>query len=305
MKLTEQELIEEFERRDIALNKRVLTDWRAKGYLPRLQTKGLGKGRGKLYFWTDPTVIERALLVDEALQADHRGAKIPFILWLFGYQIHSPLIRAHLLTGVERFKKMAVGEREGWGVVEDHVEDIVSKYYYAARKYPHLGLRQDLPPTVLEMIINVFINSAYDLNDVPFEEGVEAAINVGPEFSAQNDTQPVSIDPSERRNSAKQIWKFVHEHFSLAPVQAALREATENDLLRTQADIGTIFRLVRGKLMEKPEVNSLREMRIWAAYLIGTLLSIVDIAMRHQGFGAVIDQHISRLSLGDNLVGDS
>jgi hypothetical protein len=149
VRLSEQELIEEFGRRDIALNKRVLTDWRAKGYLPPLQTTGQGKGRGKLYFWTDPTVIERALLVDEALQSDHRGPKILFILWLFGYDIQSSLIRSHLLSGVERFEKMAIGDRAGWGVVEDHVEDIVAKYYYAANKYPHLGLRQDLPPTPL------------------------------------------------------------------------------------------------------------------------------------------------------------
>jgi hypothetical protein len=118
-----------------------------------------------------------------------------------------------------------------------------------------------------------------------------------PQFSSQDDTESVSLNPSERHNSAKQTWRFVHEHFSLAHIQAALREANEDDLLKTQADIGIIFRLLREKVMENPEVKSLGEMRIWAAYWAGTLLSIVDLAARHQGFGAVIDQQISRLSL--------
>jgi hypothetical protein len=197
---------------------------------------------------------------------------------------------------VERFEKMAIGDRQGWGVVEDHVGDIVAKYYYVAGKYPHLGLRQDLPPAALEMVINVFTNSAYDLNDVPFEEGVQAVVNTEPQIPAQGVTKSVPIDPSERQSSAKQIWRFVHEHFSLAHIQDALREATEDDLLRAQADIGIIFRVIGGKIMESAEVKALSEMRIWAAYLIGTLLSVVDLSMRHQGFSDIIDEHVSQLS---------
>lgn len=48
VEITEQALIEEFDRRDIPISKRVLTDWRAKGYLPPLQVKGLGQGKENL-----------------------------------------------------------------------------------------------------------------------------------------------------------------------------------------------------------------------------------------------------------------
>src|SRR4051794_17432025 len=99
MVVTEQSLIDEFDRREIPLNKRVLTDWRRKGYLPPLQVRGLGQGKGKRYFWSEAKVIDRALLVDEALYSSYRGSKLLFVLWLFGYDIPSNLIRDHLVAG--------------------------------------------------------------------------------------------------------------------------------------------------------------------------------------------------------------
>ena len=83
MLFTDDDLIEEFERRNLALNRRVLTDWRSKGYLEQLQVKGKGRGRGKIYF-SSRNALNRALLVDEALRLDYRGTRILFVLWLFG-----------------------------------------------------------------------------------------------------------------------------------------------------------------------------------------------------------------------------
>src|SRR4029453_5484394 len=124
MIFTEQFLIDEFEKRGIPLSKRVLTDWRAKGYLPPLVAKGVGRGKGKTYFWSDANVIDRALLVDEILNCDYRGSKVHIILWLFGYEVPSGLIRDHLLNGLANLAKMARGEKQNRGAIEEHIEDV-------------------------------------------------------------------------------------------------------------------------------------------------------------------------------------
>jgi hypothetical protein len=286
---TEQELISEFDRRGIALNKRVLTDWRAKGYLPALLSKGSGRGKGKQYFWPDTAVLERALLVDEILDSDHRGPKILLILWLFQYDISWIQIREHLLATVVKIERVTGGTNsQEPSDVADHVDDAVVRYYELAAKYPQFGLRRDLPPEAMEMVLNIFLNATYNLNGAEFEEGVEASLKA--------ETRPsVYVSESERHRSAKQMWTFVHEHFSLPHVKAAIVAAKEHDLHQAQADVGTIFRLIARMARDHEELANLQPMRVWAAYTLGTLMSIVDIALRHQGFGSFVDQGLTRV----------
>jgi hypothetical protein len=45
---------------------RRLTDWRSKGLLPPLASRGQGKGRGKINFWNEPDILVRAQFVHHA-----------------------------------------------------------------------------------------------------------------------------------------------------------------------------------------------------------------------------------------------
>jgi hypothetical protein len=293
--VTEQSLIEEFDRRDIPLSKRVLTDWRAKGYLPPLHVKGLGQGKGKTYFWSDPQVIERALLVDEALQSNYRGRKILFILWLFGYDIPSAVIREHLLNGIANFAKMARGERQERGAIEEHIDDLTTKYYVVASKYPELQLPRDTPPAAMEMVLNIFANPTYDLSDAPFEEGLAASLE-GESKRMSSGESGSSVSSDERAMNTKAMWRFVHEHFSLNHMHAAVNDANEDQLRQAQIDITFLFDFIGRVSTGKPEIERLKELRAFAAYSLGNLLTVVDLTLRHQGLGHLIDQGLSRLA---------
>src|SRR5438067_8954326 len=131
--MTDEELIKEFEKRNLVLGKRVLTDWRAKGFLPPLCARGLGQGRGKTYFWPDPNILSRALLVDEALQSGFTSTKVLFILWLFGYEIPTSVIKNHLLEGFARLERMVRGKGQGRGVVGEPIEDVIVGYCRIAK----------------------------------------------------------------------------------------------------------------------------------------------------------------------------
>lgn len=295
MNLTEDSLIDEFDRRGIPLNKRVLTDWRAKGFLPALEVKGLGQGKGKTHFWSDPKVIDRALLVDEALQSDFRGSKMLLVLWLFGYEMPTALIREHLLNGLKKFAKMARGERQERGAIEEHIDDLTAKYYKVASKYPQLELPKDMRPAAMEMVLNVFVNPTYNLNDGPFEDGVLASLEAESKTPTKRSAFR-NVSHSDRVKNTEAMWRFVHEHFSLNDMQAALEAATEDRFHQVQADIKLMFDFFGQVSAGKPEIEKLRELRVQAGYSVGMLLSIVDLTLRHQELGYLIDDGLSRLA---------
>jgi hypothetical protein len=229
------------------------------------------------------------LLVDEILNSDYRGPKILLILWLFQYEIPWIQIQSHLLATLLKIEKItSCTNSQGPSDVADHVDDVVTQYYGLAAKYPQLDLRHDLPSEAMEMVLNVFLNTTYNLDGAEFEEGVEASLKA-------ETRSRVYVSESERRRSAKQMWKFVHEHFSLAHIKAAIIAANEHDLLQAQEDVGIIFRLIAQMARDRRELANLQPMRIWAAYTLGTLMSIVDLALRYQGFGSVLDQGLSRV----------
>jgi|ERR1041384_733401 hypothetical protein len=302
MIVTEQNLIDEFDKRDIPVNKRVLTDWRAKSYLPPLRVKGLGRGMGTTYFWSDAKVIERALLVDEALNSRYRGPKVLMILWLFGYDISLTSIRDHLLTGLSKVARLTRGTSEDREAIEEHIYDLTEKYYQLASKYPQLELPQDKPATVMEMILNIFANPAYDLSDTPFQEGITDSIQS--ERDGRSVPTSTSILPeAERIRNVALKWRFVHEHFSLSHMQDALAKATDEKLRQVQKDVTTLFEFLGQQFAGKLELEELRDWRVQAAYSVGMLLTVIDLTLRHQGFGHFIDSGLSRLMTQENQFG--
>jgi len=293
--MTDEELIKEFAKRELVLSKRVLTDWRAKGFLPRLCTKGLGRGRGKVYFWLEPDVLTRALLVDEALQSGFHSTKIRFILWLFGYEIPSAVIGRYLLEGLAGLEAMLTGDKQDRGAVEEHIEELIFRYCRAARSYPEFGLPEELPPVALEMILNIFGNSSYDLNDAPFEDGIAAMVSA----ERQQDGNAATGSFDENKRNTELIWRFVYQHFTLSHIRSALSEATNEDFRQVQSDLGTVFSIIAEHAVGKADLDQLRVYRLGAAYLFGAILCPVDLALRHQGWGGLIDEYLARVQSGE------
>jgi len=185
-------------------------------------------------------VIQRALLVDEALRSSYRGSKILMILWLFGYDVLPASIRAHLLSGLSKIVRLTRRRSEDSEAIEEHIYDLIEKYYQLASKYPQLKLRQDKPPSVIEMILNIFANPAYDLSDTPFQEGIADSIQ-GKRDASSVPTSTKIVPETEPMRNAEMMWRFVHEHFSLSHMQDAVAKATDQKLREVQKDVATLF----------------------------------------------------------------
>src|SRR5438067_4007906 len=120
----------------------------------------------------------------------------------------------------------------------------------------------------MEMVLNVFGNPC-DLNDAPFEDGIEAMVSA--ERQPQNgNVATVSFD--ERKRNTELIWRFVYQHFSLSHIRSALSDATDVDFRRVQSDVGTVFSVIAEDAVGKAELDELREYRLEGAYLFGVIL---------------------------------
>jgi hypothetical protein len=137
--------------------------------------------------------------------------------------------------------------------------------------------------------MNVFANREYDLSSLAFEEGIEAVLST----FKQHRIQPPAEKAVDRLQNAKNAWQYVHNYFSLDHFHDAITAATDEHISRVQADIGLIFRVIAERAKGKPELETLREFCVMFAYGFGMLFSPINLVLRHQGWGGLIDQYLS------------
>jgi hypothetical protein len=100
MALTPKQVINELAKTGRRVSERKLTDWRARELLPKLSEKGNGRGKGKVYFWTQPDILDRVAFV-----ADHKGwdtSRVLLVLWCCGFEVSQEALKG---LGSKRLKR--------------------------------------------------------------------------------------------------------------------------------------------------------------------------------------------------------
>lgn len=107
---TQAELLSRLRQFGIVRNRRVLTDWKNKGLLPRLQVHSHGRDRGVTWYW-DEDVLDQAIAVHCQLKRYSRSDAAVLVLWVSGYSIDPEKIRAAWLrllnAELKRMKRAA------------------------------------------------------------------------------------------------------------------------------------------------------------------------------------------------------
>ncbi len=294
--LTEEELIEVLWEKKIRMSKRVLTDWRQRHYLPRLRSKGLGRGQGKFYYWADDDVVGRAALVDELLNDGFTGTRINMVLWLLGHDVPLYIIRERLQTGLDRFERTLTGGKRGAGEIEDQIGQFASDYFSIARRlknrYPELQLPTDGSQEELEMFSNLLANPHYDLHDTPFQEGARAAAERLRRDKEEGGTGAQGSIKSDDELRAQ--WDLFRQLISLPKLKAALAWAGDVELLKARADVCCIFTSAGKLLSGVPEAEQLKPMRLNAVYMLGTAMVLIDLSVRHSGLTAMLESGLTK-----------
>lgn len=294
--IIEEDLIENLEKLGIPINKRALTDWRQKHYLPPLKSHGRGRGQGKVYYWSDQEVIQQAVLVDEMMLAEFQGKRINLILWFLGYEVPVSLIRNILLKGIDKFELLMTGGNRSGDKIEDYVSGFISKYNRLTHKYPQFELPSDQRPGEMEILINILVNPEFDLNEIPYMEGARAFIQrLGGSKNKEKEEEDVSLLSPADVEEALTGWTFFRNIFFIGHLKEALVEASEERMRKVQTDISQIFSEL-GKLFGGiPAFEGLREHRFHAVNDFGVILTCVDLAIRHAGWDEFLDKQIPTL----------
>src|SRR4051812_9086663 len=99
--LTPEEVIAELERLGYVVTARRLVDWRQKGLLPPLAKRGLGQGKGWVFVWEDPDVIEQTVAILDLLRWRARTDWLPLALWCLGFQMPLDRVKPPLLARLD------------------------------------------------------------------------------------------------------------------------------------------------------------------------------------------------------------
>lgn len=280
--IRDEDVIRAFDARQISMSKRVLTDWRQRGYLPPLISTGRGRGEGRNYYWEDASVIKRALLVDEILDAGFRRDGVKLVLWLSGYEVPITTVRSVLRRNVLALQRQLTGKSKSAGEIEDHISHFIYQYNDFVEKHPQLNLPTYEDTDALEVILNIFANPGYDLETAPLDK-----------LSNDNEAPRSAIDEA---SSLPPHWEFVRKHFALEKLKAAISLSPESAFREAQKDFVLISKLFNKITESSPAAKTLSPMRLNATYTFGSIIAVADLCLRRSEWALKVDMYLPMAS---------
>lgn len=270
-----EELVSEMQRLDYPITKRRLIDWIQKGLLPHPQSHGRGQGRGKVYEWSEPNILHRAIDVFELLEWHRRAAALFLPLWVLGYDVPLLEIRAglqRLVDGLETGVETAVprfGDRS----------DLVSDLLVTAEAQLH-G-QPDAPPLPLvAAFLHAFIDPATRDWALLLEDLGNAMASAEREHAAWSEA-----------GSATAAAAFIRDQLSVPQLQQTVANATEGDLAMVHRDLRTVTQSARAVASVGMDIEPGMLIRILVT--IGSWGAVLGLALRREGHDEMVDRSVS------------
>jgi|SRR5882724_2472226 len=306
--LTQEQLVEELRSRGYgdASETRVAL-WRKLELLPAFDGGGSGQGRGcgrEKCFWTSRSVVDQAVAVSDLLATYNRLEELYLPLWEMGFEIPidrvRPALMAPLLKAAEDFSV----REDGNEAIEDLIDEQVSKIYpLIKRKIPFF----DVPEESLAVVVNVITNRKYAFWDEPYEDGVAKLKEWELSFAQRcrehlGTSTEVNRDVISDNNDIFKDALFIDRYLSLPCLLAVTQDCANEELLVVQRDLqtGGQILLVFKRIVELlspflPESWRLRPEKMKVVFNFGRIMIWVDLALRRNGFGPLIDQALSQI----------
>ena len=161
----------------------------------------------------------------------------------------------------------------------------------------------DIPPEVLAAMMNILLNSAYNMEDEPFENAVDSLGEWERNFQQRcfeflDDAKAVSR--AEQLPNESGIFRhagFVNNFLSVPHLRQVVTECTDEDLLAVDKDVSwlreivfEIQRLLPVVLRHVPaEMQPKRDEMLATVLSVGQLSLLIDLSLRSRGYGELID----------------
>src|SRR5579859_4513791 len=121
MRITIGDVVLELERRGYHVTPRRIHDWIGKKLLPKLEHRGRGQGKGWIYYWDDPRVIDQAIAVHHLFEWRRIARDLYLPLFLLGYSVQLDLVHERLKVWLERVQEEFTGHAQAPQEFSDRV----------------------------------------------------------------------------------------------------------------------------------------------------------------------------------------
>lgn len=281
--------------------------WRKSEILPSFDGGGSGRGRGpgrEKCFWTSRKVLDQAVAVSDLLKTYNRLEDLYLPLWQMGFDIPldrvRPALMAPLLKAAEDFSL----QKDGCEAIEDFIDEQVAKISpIVKRKIPFF----DVPEESLAVVVNVIANPNYAFWDEPYEDGVTKLREWESSFAQRcrehlGNSMEVNREVAADTNNIFKDAPLINRYLSLPNLMAVTQDCTNEELQVVQRDlqVGRQILLVFKRIVELlspflPESWRLQPEKMKVVFNFGRIMVWVDLALRRQGFGPLIDQALSQI----------
>lgn len=313
--ITQEELVVELRNVGCAeVSKRRLTDWRENDVLPPFDVTGAGRGKGRgreCSSWSDDQlVLNQALWVRQLLSIYRSFESCHLPLWMLGYPVLFSSVRETLSKPLREMTRAIQFEAKSAGEIEDIIDDAAFKYCKDMKRLKSAAM--SAPKETLEAFVNILFNQDYDLNDAPFQQGIEGSrewqrrLQSRIRLRAQITTPADDGSTLSEHESATDFFAlapFIKQYLSLNQLKKAVEECTDNDLRAVARDLGLLreIALAISRLIEilnrdmAPELRATPAQFLPAIFVVGRLVILADLSLRRNGFAEVIDRGLGQI----------
>ena len=234
--MSERELSSALERSGRRLPLGTIREWRVAGLLPDAESRSLGARKGKICFWSDEGIHERARLVFDLRKSGVRKHRIVWILWLCG--MHMPLasVRRAWLQDARTPKRWKVREKKATAGRAGSMK-LVSAFPTAKR------VRNGSAEAPTDLLLHAAFTACSSLacsDDPEIDALVEAMDAV---MAAENRSKPSDATAGELRQRVVAAVKVVWSSIKTSDLIAV---ASDAELLEAQRYTATALRRLEG-----------------------------------------------------------
>jgi hypothetical protein len=255
---TPSQVVEQLNHRGVYVNERRLRDWWAEGLLPKPVSRGLGRGKGKIFGWYDPDIIQRAADVFELKRRRERFKDAHFLdLFVLGHPIEGPELQAGVLSFLDYVEQCVLHGQSDPDDIEDRLADLSS--LVGRKQSSQTGLlRGHLEDLAQEFMLAVFNPAARsDLNLSDLAPTADAWMKLNKPQLQIPDTTPEMLDGLLRR---------LQSTFSIEELRKFTSTTEEGDFQKAHQIWNSVRKLAL-KFAEKSSGHNAAELQLFGRRL--------------------------------------
>lgn len=267
---------------------RRLRDWVRKGLLPPLQQQGMGRGKGKIYYWLQRTIIQQAGTVLELLKWRGRADLVPLQLWLLGFDIPIDRIRETLLTVLQNSIQAWTqgGDLEETDDLADALSGLAVKASTLRANAPSAmrRLSKATRENLAEVIFNLGFNPAFTLDNALLDELLQAL-----QSSDQRQVEPSAPSQIEHK-MWQQAIALIHVHFNRVHHRKVIARAPDALFGAVQEDFRSLLCALQEMMVMAVGNRSLGSSQYNIVGNLGLMIVPVLLSLREAEYAPWVDR---------------